>query len=197
MPLHTLRADIDYGFAEAKTTYGIIGVKVWIYKGEIFDCSQVGQQDDRREAARERATRPRAPPRRSRRGNDHVATQAHQVPQDAQGPQPRPGLARQQRRFGEYGLKATDARPADRAPDRGRASRITRYVKRGGKIWIRVFPDKPITKKPHRSAHGQRQGQRRVLGRASAARPHAVRDRRRHRRQTRARRSAWPRPSCR
>jgi len=36
VPLHTLRADIDYGFAEAKTTYGIIGVKVLIYKGEIF-----------------------------------------------------------------------------------------------------------------------------------------------------------------
>ena len=34
VPLHTLRADIDYGFAEAKTTYGIIGVKVWIFKGE-------------------------------------------------------------------------------------------------------------------------------------------------------------------
>ncbi len=34
VPLHTLRSDIDYGFAEAKTTYGIIGVKVWIYKGE-------------------------------------------------------------------------------------------------------------------------------------------------------------------
>jgi small subunit ribosomal protein S3 len=36
VPLHTLRADIDYGFAEAKTTYGIIGVKVWIFKGEVF-----------------------------------------------------------------------------------------------------------------------------------------------------------------
>ncbi len=36
IPLQTLRADIDYGFAEAKTTYGRIGVKVWIYKGEIF-----------------------------------------------------------------------------------------------------------------------------------------------------------------
>lgn len=40
VPLHTLRADIDYGFAEAETTYGIIGVKVWIFKGEI-----IGQQD--------------------------------------------------------------------------------------------------------------------------------------------------------
>ncbi|MCP5468514.1 MAG: 30S ribosomal protein S3 [Deltaproteobacteria bacterium] len=36
VPLHTLRADIDYGFAEANTTYGIIGVKVWIFKGEIL-----------------------------------------------------------------------------------------------------------------------------------------------------------------
>ncbi|RMG42784.1 MAG: 30S ribosomal protein S3 [Candidatus Dadabacteria bacterium] len=36
IPLHTLRADIDYGFAEAKTTYGILGVKVWIFKGEKF-----------------------------------------------------------------------------------------------------------------------------------------------------------------
>jgi len=37
VPLHTLRADIDYGFAEALTTYGIIGVKVWIFKGEVFE----------------------------------------------------------------------------------------------------------------------------------------------------------------
>ncbi len=37
VPLHTLRADVDYGFAEALTTYGILGVKVWVYKGEVFD----------------------------------------------------------------------------------------------------------------------------------------------------------------
>ena len=36
VPLHTLRANIDYGFAEAATTYGILGVKVWIFKGEVF-----------------------------------------------------------------------------------------------------------------------------------------------------------------
>lgn len=36
VPLHTFRADIDYGFAEAKTTYGVIGVKVWIFKGEVL-----------------------------------------------------------------------------------------------------------------------------------------------------------------
>ncbi|MCB1851361.1 MAG: 30S ribosomal protein S3 [Gammaproteobacteria bacterium] len=37
VPLHTLRADIDYGLAEANTTYGVIGVKVWIFKGEVFE----------------------------------------------------------------------------------------------------------------------------------------------------------------
>lgn len=42
VPLQTLRADIDYGFAEARTTYGAIGIKVWIYKGEILD-NEVGQ----------------------------------------------------------------------------------------------------------------------------------------------------------
>jgi len=36
LPLHTLRADIDFGFTEARTTYGVIGVKCWVYKGEIL-----------------------------------------------------------------------------------------------------------------------------------------------------------------
>lgn len=40
IPLHTLRADIDYGFAEAHTTYGIIGVKVWVYKGQVLPGNQ-------------------------------------------------------------------------------------------------------------------------------------------------------------
>ncbi len=40
LPLHTIRADIDYGFAEANTTYGVIGVKVWIYKGEVFEMQK-------------------------------------------------------------------------------------------------------------------------------------------------------------
>jgi small subunit ribosomal protein S3 len=42
VPLHTLRADVDYGFAEALTTYGILGVKVWIYKGEVFNLEGKG-----------------------------------------------------------------------------------------------------------------------------------------------------------
>ncbi|HET7308478.1 MAG TPA: 30S ribosomal protein S3 [Gammaproteobacteria bacterium] len=43
VPLHTLRADIDYGFTEARTTYGVIGVKVWIFKGEILDTANLGE----------------------------------------------------------------------------------------------------------------------------------------------------------
>ncbi len=52
VPLHTLRADIDYGFAEAMTTYGVIGVKVWIFKGEVFDSPQDAAADVPEQAAR-------------------------------------------------------------------------------------------------------------------------------------------------
>jgi small subunit ribosomal protein S3 len=45
IPLHTFRADIDYGLSEARTTYGVIGIKVWIFKGEIFDKSQLEQRE--------------------------------------------------------------------------------------------------------------------------------------------------------
>jgi small subunit ribosomal protein S3 len=41
VPLHTFRADIDYGLGEARTTYGVIGVKVWIFKGEVFDKAEL------------------------------------------------------------------------------------------------------------------------------------------------------------
>ena len=44
IPLHTFRADIDYGLAEANTTYGIIGIKVWIFKGEVFEPAQLEQR---------------------------------------------------------------------------------------------------------------------------------------------------------
>ena len=51
VPLHTLRADIDYGFREAKTTYGRIGVKVWIYKGDILPYKSVLEDKVTKEAA--------------------------------------------------------------------------------------------------------------------------------------------------
>ncbi len=59
VPLHTLRAKIDYGFAEAHTTYGIIGVKVWIFKGEVLTK---GVPVEAKEEKRER--RPKRTPRR-------------------------------------------------------------------------------------------------------------------------------------
>ena len=45
VPLNTLSADIDYGFAEALTTYGIIGIKTWIFKGEVFDLESKNSQE--------------------------------------------------------------------------------------------------------------------------------------------------------
>ncbi len=51
VPLHTLRADIDYGFREAKTTFGRIGVKVWIYKGDILPYKISTEDKITREAA--------------------------------------------------------------------------------------------------------------------------------------------------
>jgi len=50
IPLHTLRADIDYGFAEAKTTYGVIGVKVWIYKGLVSSNKEKKYAPDAKES---------------------------------------------------------------------------------------------------------------------------------------------------
>ena len=73
VPLHTLRADVDYGFAEAKTTYGIIGVKCWIFKGEILEHDPMAH--DKRLATEsgpasegERRERPDRGPRRDRAG---------------------------------------------------------------------------------------------------------------------------------
>jgi len=59
LPLHTLRADVDYGFSEAFTTYGVIGVKVWIYKGEILgDFRKGNEPEPRRAPRRDRGDRP-------------------------------------------------------------------------------------------------------------------------------------------
>jgi small subunit ribosomal protein S3 len=68
LPLHTLRADIDYGFSEARTTYGVIGVKAWLYKGEILDTKlrrsglssepEPRRMEPRRDRERERRREP-------------------------------------------------------------------------------------------------------------------------------------------
>ena len=70
MPLHTLKADIDYGFSEAKTTYGVIGVKVWVYRGDRLAngespglAKMEAAEDDRRPR---RGPRPGGAPGRGR-----------------------------------------------------------------------------------------------------------------------------------
>jgi small subunit ribosomal protein S3 len=77
VPLHTLRADIEFGLAEARTTYGVIGVKVWMFKGEVLQ---------------RKARRIPGPLKRRRRF--HAFSQANQVPQAAEGQQPRHRLPR-------------------------------------------------------------------------------------------------------
>ncbi len=68
IPLQTIRADIDYGFWEANTTYGKIGVKVWIYKGEVLsEVARTGRSDDRRDRRDRRDNR--RGDRRDRRDN--------------------------------------------------------------------------------------------------------------------------------
>jgi small subunit ribosomal protein S3 len=64
LPLHTLRADIDYGFSQAYTTYGVIGIKVWIYKGEVIEGGNKNRNSLRNEGE------PRRRPRRDDRGPD-------------------------------------------------------------------------------------------------------------------------------
>jgi small subunit ribosomal protein S3 len=79
LPLHTLRADIDYGFSEAHTTYGVIGIKTWIYKGEILDLTKrratgmLNEPEPRRDRGdrgerRDRGDRDRGGDRRPRQG---------------------------------------------------------------------------------------------------------------------------------
>ena len=70
VPLHTLRADIDYGFFEAKTTFGRIGVKVWIYKGDLTA----------KELAREQANAPKPPRGRDDRGGDRRRGPRNEAP---------------------------------------------------------------------------------------------------------------------
>ena len=86
VPLHTIRADIDYGFVEAKTTFGRIGVKVWINKGEIMPegFESVTQQ---RHAPRRPG--PGTPPRRHRRGPRRLARERPRARRRPRGPRPR------------------------------------------------------------------------------------------------------------
>ena len=95
VPLHTLRADIDYGFYEAKTTFGRIGVKVWIYKGEVAGTRAEREAQAAAQPAGARRNRtgrpapwPTARPRgdRPERGGDRPRRGRRRGPRDAEAP---------------------------------------------------------------------------------------------------------------
>jgi small subunit ribosomal protein S3 len=75
VPLHTLRANIDYGFYEAKTTFGRIGVKVWIYKGDVT-AKELAAQAASAPSRGNRGERPGRPGGDRRRRNDRPAAEA-------------------------------------------------------------------------------------------------------------------------
>jgi small subunit ribosomal protein S3 len=113
VPLHTIRADIDYGFSEAKTTYGVIGVKCWVYRGDNLgrtdapNINEVKPEEDRRPR---RNTRPGAPSGRPR-----------QAPGTG-GPGGRPGQ-RTDSASGDTGSRPTSTGPTD-ATGAGAAKRV-------------------------------------------------------------------------
>jgi len=94
LPLHTLRADIDYGFSQAYTTYGVIGVKVWIYKGEVLEGAasrrdslrNEGEPRRRRRDDRDRERRPFAPPPPPEPGGVIIQPPPSEMPKPATSP---------------------------------------------------------------------------------------------------------------
>ena len=202
MPLHTLRADIDYGFFEAKTTFGRIGVKVWIYKGDVTRyASPSARRRPRPRAAAGAAPRPargrararaattvrRAPARRRPRppstGAEAAARRGARRRRRRAAPPPRRnggltmliprrvkhrkqhhptarGVAKggTQVAFGEYGIQALEpAYVTNRQIESARIA-MTRHIKRGGKVWINIYPDRPLTKKPAETRMGSGKG---------------------------------------
>ena len=148
MPLHTLRADIDYAQSTARTTYGTIGVKVWIFKGEVVE--------DRRGVQHASVDRGAT----TKEGLRHDAgSEASQVPQAVEGPHAGHGATRgNEVAFGDYGLQALEPGWITNRQIEAARVAMTRHIKRGGKVWIRIFPDKPITKKPAETRMGKGKG---------------------------------------
>ena len=252
VPLHTLRADIDYGFYEARTTFGRIGVKCWINKGEIMPAGYAGQDltsldepaggpqqgDDDRRGGRGRDGRGRGDGRGGGGGAVAVAQRRRRSRRPGRRPGGRGGRRRWRRRrwpaaaaaavavaaaaasaaaavaaaaeaavavavrwpwrrtsrsqrrdqplmlspkrvkfrkvhrgrrhglsrgqqtvaFGDYGLKALEAGWLTNRQIEAARIAMTRKIKRGGKVWINVFPDKAYTKKPAETRMGSGKG---------------------------------------
>jgi small subunit ribosomal protein S3 len=117
VPLHTLRADIDYGFSEAKTTYGVIGVKVWVYKGDTLgrgeapaaapEALPVAERDERKPAGR----RPAGPRRAPRRAEAAAPAAARADAAPAAAPAKEEAAKPAVKRVRKVAAKATDKKP--------------------------------------------------------------------------------------
>ncbi|MHB1248657.1 MAG: 30S ribosomal protein S3, partial [Polaromonas sp.] len=107
VPLHTLRADIDYGTSEAKTTYGVIGVKVWVYKGDTLGRNDAPGAKTVEVADEER--KPRGP-RRDARPSDRPAPRAARAPRSAGSVNAAPADG------SDKPVEATGVEPAAEAP---------------------------------------------------------------------------------
>ena len=109
VPLHTLRAEIDYGFSEAKTTYGVIGVKVWVYKGDNLGRTDAPSLDSTPRPEGEERRGPRGPrrdgrggpggdrrggPRRDARGGAGAPADGSDKPAEGQGADAQPAVKR-------------------------------------------------------------------------------------------------------
>ena len=181
VPLHTLRADIDYGFFEAKTTTGRIGVKCWINKGEVMPEGFRSDQSTDGEPERQRggrpggdrggrggdgraAARPGGGPRRRSRRPAWRRWSLMLMPKRVKHRKQMRGRMRGNTKggstvaFGEYGLKSLDRGWITNRQIEAARVAMTRKIKRGGKVWINVFPDKPYTKKPAETRMGSGKG---------------------------------------
>ena len=99
--------------------------------------------------------------------------------------------------FGEYGLQALEPTWITNRQIESARVAMTRHIKRGGKVWIRIFPDKPITQKPAETRMGKGKGNPESwVAVVKPGRDH-VRARGRDARRSRSGRWSWPRPSCR
>ena len=171
VPLHTLRADIDYGLYEAKTTFGRIGVKCWINKGEVMPEGYltVDGADSPGAPARPRIAAPGRRPAAVAAGVTVAASgeagassmlTPKRVKHRKQHRGRRAGLAKGGTtvQFGEYGLKSLEAAWITNRQIEAARIAMTRKIKRGGKVWINLFPDKPVTKKPAETRMGSGKG---------------------------------------
>ena len=204
VPLHTLRAKVDFGTAEAKTTFGVCGVKVWVYHGDEVPRRE---QDTERALARAHASAQQVDTGNRGGGalgediveatvtadiaaGDEVAAkveaavvepsvEAATTEAQAGGTEEgrlmlapkkvkhrkvhrghRRGMAKggTEIHFGDFGLVALEpAWITNRQIESARVA-ITRHIKRGGKVWINIFPDKSVTKKPAETRMGSGKG---------------------------------------